>query len=233
MKDDYNDFINRLRNEFKGEAASGDYTAWFRAMDSKGYPLPTNRQIREFTNAPFQCHGLELYNNRIRYVYTADYSYALLTKEFIDQMVEYLKDKKVLEVMSGTGYFGSLLKDRGIDIVCTDDDSWDRYKRHKRFTEIEVMDAVEAVNKYADQVDVVIMSWPPYDDPIAANVARCCYKHNLPIIFIGEPQGGCTADNDFFEFIDDYFIIDFDFDKNFMSFCFIHDNCILLTPKKH
>ena len=79
--------------------------------------------------------------------------------------------------------------------------SWPANWKRKTFTHIEVMDAIDAIKKFGKEVEFIIMSWPPYNEPIAYEVLKTMREvnPNLKLIFIGEDYGGCTADDNFFD----------------------------------
>src|SRR5690606_33976279 len=74
-----------------------------------------------------------------------------------------LTGMRVLEVMAGRGWLAKAMREHGVTWVATDDHSW----WQSSVAEVEKLDAVEAVKTYRDQVDVLAISWPPYNDPIA------------------------------------------------------------------
>ena len=134
--------------------------------------------------------------------YCAKYGFVLLSKELIDALVEYLHDKKVLSVMSGSGYLEKHLKDNGVDIIATDDYSWcnrrPNYFNDAKENGVEDMDAVEAVNKYGDWADIILLCWPYMDDG-AYNVLMEMRNHpDTIMLYEGEDIGGCTANDEFF-----------------------------------
>ena len=135
--------------------------------------------------------------------YCAKYGFVLLSKELIDALVEYLHGKKVLSVMSGSGYLEKHLKDNGIDIIATDNYNWANF-RPEYFNDakengVEDMDAVEAVNKYGDWADIILLCWPPYMDDGAYNVLMEMRNHpDTIMLYEGEDIGGCTANDEFF-----------------------------------
>lgn len=132
--------------------------------------------------------------------------FALLNEEWIDKLVTYFGDKKVLEVMSGCGSLAHILKTKGVDVIATDDFSWEgiaSWNVEKNYwTHIENLDAITSIEKYNDR-DIILMSWA-YMDKTAYN---CLLKmrevnKNAIMIFIGEGSGGCTANDNFYDEID-------------------------------
>lgn len=118
-----------------------------------------------------------------------------------------IKNKPCLEVMAGTGMLSKALKDIGVPVITTDNNSWRNnrnsmiaWKDKQNYTDIEEIDALEAVHKYGNDVDFVIMSWPYMDD--TAYKVLIEYKKIKPsghVIYIGEEYDGCTANDDFFD----------------------------------
>ena len=129
--------------------------------------------------------------------------FALLTHEWIDEFVKWIGDRKCLEIMAGCGSLSKVLKDKNIDIIATDNYSWGseayNWNKNKNYwTDIENLDCIKAIEKYKDR-DIVIMSWAYMDE----NAYKCLLKMrevkpNMVMVVIGEGEGGCTADDDFF-----------------------------------
>ena len=115
------------------------------------------------------------------------------TKHLADDEI---KGRKCLEVMAGNGYLSKALSEHGVDIIATDDKSWDGMN-HDVF-DVEKLSGVESIEKYGDNCDILIVSWPPYEDPEINEICRKWGKDKR-IIFIGEGCGGCTADDTFFD----------------------------------
>jgi hypothetical protein len=137
--------------------------------------------------------------NTIRHNYGM---YAVLTAGVLDRLAEYLKGKKVLEVMAGAGWLAKGLSDRGITVKSTDDFSWEGYLDWKRVFPIEQLDVSEAVDKYMANYDVLIVSWPHY---IAKNLIRVMQQlpEGTPVVYIGEGAGGCCAGEKFFDYFEE------------------------------
>lgn len=134
-----------------------------------------------------------------RDVYTKLCGRCVPTKKTIDVLSEIIDAQTVLSIGSGLGLIEYLLKDRGHDVVATDlydpkfcDTAGNAY------TEVEELEAVAAVKKYP--TDVLLIVWPPYNDPMAYNALK--EFNGSIVIYIGESCGGCTADDDFHELLE-------------------------------
>lgn len=142
----------------------------------------------------------------IRDHYTRQYGFVYLYEGFVNALAEYLKGKKVLSIMSGSCTLEKHLKDRGVDIICTDSGEWYNIPEYREWTRntipVEMLAAVEAIHKYGNDVDYVLCSWSPYNESGAYDAImamREVANPNLTMIYIGEDILGCCADNDFFK----------------------------------
>lgn len=152
---------------------------------------------RWFVN-PFDAHFFTIFQDAGLY--------GLITEDFINNLAEYLEGKRVLEVMAGKGYISLGLKNKGIDVIATDDKSWG-IPTDENSIEIEELDGLLAVKKYGKDIDYVIMSWSPLNNPIDYEVLIELRKINPEaiIIVIGE-LNGCTGSDEFrknIEFVED------------------------------
>lgn len=130
--------------------------------------------------------------------------YVNINMEMVDKLAEALDDKKCLEVMSGNGLLSRCLQDRNVDIIATDksmpiENSY-LPLRTEQFTDIRQMDALDAIREYGKDIDILVMSWPPYGDDIAYRCVETLHEVNpeAEILYIGELWGGCNADDAFF-----------------------------------
>jgi hypothetical protein len=139
--------------------------------------------------------------------------FTLISNDWIIPLSKWIGDKRCIEVMAGCGSLTYALKQQGVNIFATDDFSWksggdDGWNDTKNYwTDIENIDAIDAIQKYGNNIDIVFMSWPYMDDTAYRVLLelRKVYKDAI-IIYIGEGECGCTADDDFFneaEFISD------------------------------
>ena len=129
-------------------------------------------------------------------------SWHIPTQELIDHLIAY---GPLVSVGSGYGYTESLAISKGVDIIATDinptdTNGWCRDGDHS--CDVENLEATEAIKKYNDRN--VFMAWPPYDTPMAYNVASEMEVGNY-LIYIGEEYGGCTGNDDFFEYLTENF----------------------------
>lgn len=165
--------------------------------------------------------------------------FANLNLETIDGLSKHLQGKKCLEICSGSGLLANELQMKGIDVIPTDianeKDNGYYLLRTEPYTKIEQIDGLSAIEKF--DADVLIMSWPPFDDPIAANALEKFIDKNPngEIIYIGESEGGCTADNRFFELIYEHELTENHLNINYepTPFAFLHDNIYSFSKKNY
>lgn len=135
--------------------------------------------------------------------FTGNYGWSVPSKEAIEELKKFINNETVLEIGSGYGLWAKLLKDAGVNVIATDLPFSNKQDSHRpkkiKFTEIEEIDAEVTIQKYIYKPYVLMMSWPPYDDPMAAKSLKG-FKGNK-LIFIGEGEGGCTGDDQFFKIL--------------------------------
>lgn len=145
--------------------------------------------------------------------------YSLLPIEWFERFAShpYIKNKKILEIFAGSGILSLGLQFNGVTIHPTDNLSWfkkdevmgiednldQKHSRHGSIyiNDIEQLDALEAVEKYKDDYEVLLFSWPPIDDPISIEACRMwSTKHpDGIIVYIGETKEGCTGCRELYE----------------------------------
>lgn len=128
--------------------------------------------------------------------------FTLITDNLLYNLSNLLYGNKCLEIMSGNGALAKGLQDYGVDIKATDNYEMSDFFSNDYWTEVEQIDAVDAIVKYGKDVDFVLCSWIPYYKPIGYYAIKKLYEVNPKAIFIyiGEEEGGCTADSNFFEY---------------------------------
>lgn len=123
--------------------------------------------------------------------------YGIVTENYCEELKNYIGNKKVLEVMPGRGFLAKGLAEQGVNIKATDDLSWPNME--DPLTNIDNLSALEAIKKYGDDFNVLLISWPPYKD-YDINEAIQHWGAKKEILYIGEDDG-CCANEDFFKMI--------------------------------
>lgn len=184
---------------------------WERIGQKGGWLKKSEKATREFLDeitksGPQSINNFnEQFEQRTRRNdHVSNYGWALPNEDAINQIKSFVGADKIIEIGSGLGAWAKLLQSEGISITPTDisiDPNVNRQiGRSKGHTNIEVIDGVNAIKKYGDH-SVLMMVWPPYDNPIAFNVLNS-FKGNK-VIFVGEGYGGCTADDNFFNLLEE------------------------------
>ena len=153
--------------------------------------------------------------------------FLLVNKDMCEDLAEFIGNGKCLEVMAGLGSLSYGLRQEVVDIITTDLYIDHPLNYNNIWCDIEQIDAVEAVRKYGKDVDYVIMSWPRGDEKHTAyQVAKELYKidPNKVLIYIGEQEGGCCADEMFFAGIEYTNKNKFDcINTHFSNWYWVHD----------
>lgn len=155
----------------------------------------------------------------------------VFNKEVLEILSEFLKNKKVLEIGSGTGYLCYHLRQNQIDIIGTDCQKSEYFLGgdntkpfNKTHTEILMVNGIELISK---DYDVVLMCWPDYDESTAYDAAFQM-EIGQTLIYQGEGHGGCTADDTFHDFLYKNFEVDEELTdkmyKNHIKWFGIHDD---------
>ena len=141
----------------------------------------------------------------IRNFVTSTIGFALVDKKWASKLSNFIGGKKCLEIMCGSGFLSKALKENNIDIIATDNFSWEGHWNDSEtyYTNIENIDAIHAIEKYGKNMDYIIMSWAYMDN----TAYKCLLKIReinplCKMIVIGENRGGCTCDDMFFDSIE-------------------------------
>lgn len=122
--------------------------------------------------------------------------------EFIWELADYLKGRRVLEIFAGNGLLAGLLAARGVDVTATSLLSgMDAHDRGLYFP-VQVLEAIAAVDHYGNAADVLLICWPTTTESVTRAVHR--WGRERDIVFIGEVTdyskghlGGCATDSFF------------------------------------
>ena len=133
------------------------------------------------------------------------YSFAVPTKEVIEEIVKY---SPIIEIGAGTGYWAYLISEFGGDIVAFD--NYQRNKKWKKAFNIEYFTEKWFDVKYGTEKEIdnypnhtLFLSWVEYCSEYGLNCLKK-YKGEY-FIYIGEGIGGCCATDEFFEYLHKHF----------------------------
>lgn len=165
-------------------------------------PKYTSNSLYSFMDADRDPFGF-MKESRLRQAYIDKGMFGFVSWKWINPFVEWIGNRKCLEVMAGRGWLSHALREKGVEVIATDNFSWHNGEVYSSWkntvTSIEEIDAVSAVEKYASEIDIVIMCWA-FMDNIAYETIKKLHEinPNALVVFIGEGAGGCTANDNFF-----------------------------------
>ncbi|MEV1315464.1 hypothetical protein AB0J14_05185 [Micromonospora arborensis] len=129
------------------------------------------------------------------------YAWTITDPETVAFVAEHSRGRLV-DPLAGTGYWVHILGQAGVDAIAYDlnppseDHERNHWHRHTAgHVAIGEADAKDAVSWHPSRT--LLLSWPPYDDPLGVETVRA-YQGGR-VIFIGEDWGGCCGDDTLFE----------------------------------
>lgn len=132
--------------------------------------------------------------HELRHLFTSFYSFAVPDADAL-MLIDEFSPNGVVEIGAGTGYWAKMLKMiAGVDVVCYDDYSWETIE-HGSF--YPVTKANHQLVAAAHPERTLMLCWPPLREPMASETLRAYTGSTL--VYIGEGRRGCTADDDFFD----------------------------------
>lgn len=118
------------------------------------------------------------------------WSWAIPNDKALDAIIRY-SPTGLIEIGAGAGYWASLLRQRGLDVLAFDktpgDDSW---SLSEPFTEVLTGDHTVVIGS---PNRTLLLCWPCYSEDWTHEVVEL-YSGDT-IIYIGEGNGGCTGDD--------------------------------------
>jgi hypothetical protein len=135
--------------------------------------------------------NLELRNNFVR-----QFSWAIPTPNVVRKICDATVGKKIIEVGAGTGLWAKLLKLSGSEIIATDSFESHGYREDNTYLPVHNLEAVAAIEQNRD-CDVLMLIWPAYDTDMAERALKAF--NGSTVIYIGEGYGGCNANDEFFD----------------------------------
>jgi len=191
------------------------------------------------------------YERRMEFI--KELAWAVPTKEAVKAIAGFVGGGRALEIGAGTGLWSYLIQQAGVNpdkYAPTDvssgvapgkkGKSWigrkyhgmGKMQRRTTFVPVQKMSVDQAIEAYGDY-EVLILVWPPYNTPMAANALKG-FRGNR-IIYVGEGEGGCTADDEFHAMLSKDWKVHKKFttaaSKNWKQWNAIHD-CITFYERK-
>ena len=122
------------------------------------------------------------YTKRIKYA--SKYAWAIPTNDALKKISKY---GSLIEIGAGTGYWGYLLNQIGVDILCFDIKPYDNHYVNNNWFDVKVGNP-ETIKKYSERN--LFMCWVPFDNTMGFD----CLKNftGKYVIYIGEGRGGCN-----------------------------------------
>lgn len=162
-----------------------------------------------------------------RQIAVQEYGYPLLNEIFLDDLSKTLQNDNVLDIGAGSGFLSKHLNDRGNKITAIDKyQKQNRYGFTNPYFKIYEDDGVNHLLHSGNKYDTVILSWPPYDTEMGYTILNAM-QAGQRLIYIGESEGGCTADKAFFKLLHDKAILIQDetemLEENYTRYAGIHD----------
>lgn len=126
--------------------------------------------------------------------------WAVVTTRWTNPLAKWIGSRYVLEIMAGSGILSKAIAREGCVVVATDDSSFNaQHKKMRNAHPVFANEASDAVAKYGQSSDILLVSWPPYKDDKISD-ALDLWGTRKPILYIGEGEGGCTGSDTFHEF---------------------------------
>jgi len=163
---------------------------------------PAKPSPYDFYSSHRSASVLSDYERRSEFTHT--YSWSIPTEKALATIARYAP---IVEIGAGTGLWAAMLQARGVDILAYDahpprlgseENAW--HRNVKMFTHIDV-GGPEKAEMYPNRS--LMLSWPPYDEPMASDCLT--YYQGRHVIYIGEGSGGCTGDERFHDTLYDEF----------------------------
>lgn len=131
---------------------------------------------------------------------TTRYSWAIPSPGDIAWIAGTLDGQAVVEVGAGSGYWAWQLAQAGVNVVAYEpnDPADNTFVKVAEPYHPLLRDDASAAVHHPDRA--LFLSWPNYDQPWATQ-ALAAYRGDL-LIYAGEGEGGCCADDAFFELLD-------------------------------
>lgn len=196
LRDDYKGTpLKALRDSEHDQETVGDNPYWdiVRRLPLDPFEWGSEIRVEGFLRDP-----------RVRDRYVASrhqlvktYSWAIPAPNDIAWIGGLLGGRGVLEIGAGTGYWAWQIAQSGVDVRAYDTAPGGNHWCGTTQYHPVLQGGPEVAALYGERA--LFLCWPPYESPMAADALRV-FDGDL-LIHAGEPDGGCTGDDDFFRML--------------------------------
>jgi hypothetical protein len=146
------------------------------------------------------------------------YAYAIPSPETITWIAEFCADAPIVELGAGRGYWAAQISNAGLEVRAYDIEPPDRTANVSfpvNGNQNRVWHLVGDLNEFAARFDlmsncVLLLCWPPgWQDKMASEALNAFENAGgEQLIYIGEPKGGKTGDDAFFDTLSARWMLD-------------------------
>ncbi|WP_028479106.1 hypothetical protein [Nocardia sp. CNY236] len=160
----------------------------------------------------------------VQTILQATYAYAVPSAETIEWAATFSGGHTVVELGAGRGYWARLLASRGLEVQAFDSEPPDTIANPSfpvASGQRDVWYPVEGLEQFGSVLDgdsVLFLCWPPgWGDPMASEALKLFESRGgRRLIYVGEPKGGKTGDDAFFDRLSDAWVLETE-DKQHVS----------------
>ena len=193
--------------------------------------LPTIAQVkshiytdRQWIEAGDFDRKKQLLTMKVRESYVGQ-SFVLLTDEFMKSLKRLCPAfTSIVEIGAGIGWLGHWLRKYGIRVQASiDNKTWPGFPQDRYLDIVQQIDSLDYLRLHPE-VELFILSWPEEDD-LASRIWQAL-RPGQHLLYIGEDRHGCTANDVFFELIQDHEVENNatkEMRQSFLSFDDFHD----------
>lgn len=135
--------------------------------------------------------------------YTSTYAWTITAPATVRFVAQHA-GRDAVDPLAGSGYWAYLLGQVGCEVLASDlmppapssGNEW--HRGADTWVPVRRADAVDAVRSWG-LGRTLLLSWPPYDDPIGALLVGAFPGDR--IVYIGEGEGGCCGTGEMFELL--------------------------------
>ena len=160
--------------------------------------LTAYNEVMEMTKGvPYSVMAWERRSQLVR-----KYAWAIPTEEAIRAINRYCPTKSLISIGAGTGYWEALIAASGIEVVAYDSAPPSKDKKNPYKHVVQYYPVRRGTERFVTKYPyhTLFLCWPCYSTSMAYRAATRSKAEYL--VYVGEGSGGCTADDDFHEYLD-------------------------------